>query len=207
MAQYFAIHPDDPQPRLVRRAVEIVRAGGVIVYPTDTCYALGCAIGNKAGAERICKIRQVDDRHNFTLVCRDFADASQYAKVDNPTFRFIKGLTPGPYTFIVQATRELPRRLQNPRRRTVGIRIPGFAVVDAMIAELGEPLMSSTLILPDDDLPLSDPVDIRMRLEHSVDAVIDGGTGGLTPTTVIDLTEDAPRVRRIGAGDVSMVGR
>lgn len=200
MAQFFQIHPTHPQPRLIARACEIVRGGGVIAYPTDSSYALGCAIGDKQAMERIRAIRELGDGHNFTLVCRALSDISLYAKLDNTVFRLIKACTPGPYTFILPATREVPRRLQHARRRTIGIRIPDFPLVSALIEELGEPLMSSTLILPGHELPENDPASIRQTLEHRLDLVIDAGPVDNQPTTVVDVSEGAPVVIREGAG-------
>lgn len=207
MAQYFQIHPTHPQARLVSRACEIVRTGGIIAYPTDSSYALGCAIGDKQAMERIRAIRNLDETHNFTLVCRDFSAISLYARIDNTLFRLIKACTPGPYTFILAATREVPRRLQHARRRTIGIRIPDFPVVTALLDELGEPLMSSTLILPGNDLPENDPVEIREVLEHQVDLVIDAGPVDNQPTTVVDLSAGEPVVIREGAGPVALFRR
>ncbi|HHH48916.1 MAG TPA: threonylcarbamoyl-AMP synthase [Gammaproteobacteria bacterium] len=204
MSQFFQIHPDNPQLRLIDQAVEIIRKGGVIAYPTDSGYALGCHLGDKHAQERIRRVREVDDKHNFTLVCRDLSELATYAKVDNTAYRLIKSLTPGPYTFILAATREVPRRLQNPKRKTIGLRVPDNRIAQALLETLGEPLMSSTLILPGDDLPLTDPYDIRDTLEHSLDLVIDGGYCGFEPTTVVDLTGDAPVVLREGLGDVSV---
>ena len=204
MSQFFQIHPDNPQPRLIDKAVEIIRQGGVIAYPTDSGYALGCHLGDKHAQERIRRIREVDDKHNFTLVCRDLSELATYAKVDNTAYRLIKSLTPGPYTFILAATREVPRRLQNPKRKTIGLRVPDNRIAQALLEALGEPLMSSTLILPGDDMPLTDPYDIRDTLEHSLDLVIDGGYCGFEPTTVVDLTGDAPVVLREGLGDVGV---
>jgi len=201
VAQFFQIHPDNPQPRLIRRAVDIVRNGGVIVYPTDSSYALGCAIGDKAAMERICRIRRIDDKHNFTLVCRDLTEIANYAKVSNQAFRLIKALTPGPYTFIHQATKQVPRRLQNPKRKTIGIRIPDNAIAQDLLQELGEPLMSSTLLLPGEEMPLTDPYETRTILDHVVDLVIDGGYCGFEPTTVVDMVEEVPVVVRQGKGD------
>jgi tRNA threonylcarbamoyl adenosine modification protein (Sua5/YciO/YrdC/YwlC family) len=206
MSQYFSLHPVNPQPRLIRRAVEILRDGGVIVYPTDSCYALGCHLGDKDAMERIRRIRQADKNHNFTLVCRDLSEISIYAKVDNPTFRLLKAYTPGPYTFILEATREVPRRLQHPKRKTIGIRVPDHAVPLAMLAELGEPIMSSTLMLPGDDAPLTDPEEMRARLEHQVELIMDGGPCGFEATTVVDLSGDAPRLIRAGRGDPAPFG-
>ena len=201
MSQYFQIHPETPQPRLVRQAVDLLRRGAVIVYPTDTCYAIGCGIGDKQAIDRIRAIRRLDDRHNFTLVCRDLSEIGTYARVDNTVYRLIKAFTPGPYTFLLPATREVPRRLQHPKRKTIGIRVPDNPVAQALLAELGEPLMSTTMQLPGDELPLSDPLEIRERLQRQVDLVIDGGMGGLEPTTVVDLVSGAPEVLREGAGD------
>lgn len=204
MSQFFQIHPENPQQRLIRRAVEILQQGGVIVYPTDSSYALGCLMGDKAAMEKICRIRRLDDRHNFTLVCRDLSEISTYAKVDNIAYRAIRKLAPGPYTFLFKATHEVPRRLQNPKRKTIGIRVPDNIIAQALLAELGEPLMSSTLILPGDELPMIDPEDMRERLEHDVDLVIDGGNCGFEATTVVDFVEGTPRVIRQGKGDASM---
>jgi tRNA threonylcarbamoyl adenosine modification protein (Sua5/YciO/YrdC/YwlC family) len=203
MAQYFHIHPTHPQPRLIRRAAEIVRAGGVIVYPTDSSYALGCHLGDKAAMERIRRIRRLGQDHNFTLVVRDLSELAQYARVSNADYRLLKANTPGPYTFILPATREVPRRLQHPRRKTIGLRVPDAPIVRALIAELGEPLASTTLILPDETLPLSDPEEIRARLEHEVDLVIDGGFCGLEPTTVVVLEDGVARIARRGKGDIT----
>jgi tRNA threonylcarbamoyl adenosine modification protein (Sua5/YciO/YrdC/YwlC family) len=205
VSQYFEIHADNPQQRLVTRAVAVVRAGGVIVYPTDSCYALGCCLGDKAPMERIRRIRKVDSGHNFTLVCRDLSEIASYARVDNSAYRMLKSLTPGPFTFILQASREVPRRLQNPRRKTIGLRVPDNPIAQALLESLGEPLMSSTLLLPGDDLPLTDPQEMRERLGSQVDLVIDGGYCGLEPTTVLDLTGDTPKVLRRGRGDVSVL--
>jgi tRNA threonylcarbamoyl adenosine modification protein (Sua5/YciO/YrdC/YwlC family) len=206
MAQYFEIHPKNPQPRLIRQAAEIVRQGGVIVYPTDSCYALGCRLGDREAASRICRIRGVDDDHLLTLVCRDLAELAQYARVDNRQFRLLKAATPGSYTFILEATREVPRRLQHPKRNTIGLRVPDHAVASALLAELGEPLLSSTLLLPGDDLPMNDAQEIRVRLEHQVDLVIDSGPCGVEMTTVLDLTDEVPRVIRKGKGSPEALG-
>jgi tRNA threonylcarbamoyl adenosine modification protein (Sua5/YciO/YrdC/YwlC family) len=203
MSQYLQIHPQNPQLRLIRLAAEILRDGGVIVYPTDSCYALGCAIGNKEAMQRIRRIRDAGKNHTFTLVCRDLSEISIYARVENAAYRLLRSHTPGPYTFILPATREVPKRLQDPSRRTIGIRVPDHPVPLALLEELGAPLMSSTLVLPGDDLPLSDPQEIRARLEHQVEAVLDGGNCGLVPTTVVDLVGDAPRVIRAGKGSVT----
>jgi tRNA threonylcarbamoyl adenosine modification protein (Sua5/YciO/YrdC/YwlC family) len=205
MAQYFSVHPDDPQPRLVRQAVDIIRSGGVVAYPTDSCYALGCHIGDKAAMERIRKIRKVDERHHFTLVCRDLSEVGQFAKVDNLQFRLIRANTPGSYTFILRASRDVPRRLLTPRH-TIGVRIPDHAVPLAILALLGEPLLSSTLILPAHGQPLNDPYEIRQRLEHDIDLVIDAGPCNGEVTTVVDLSSDAPRLVREGKGDIRPFG-
>ncbi|MBU6952440.1 L-threonylcarbamoyladenylate synthase [Hahella sp. HN01] len=203
MSQFFQIHQDNPQSRLVRQAVEIIHNGGVIVYPTDSGYALGCAIGDKSAADRIKSIRRLDDKHNFTLVCRDLSDISTYAKVDNSTYRLLKNHTPGAYTFILPATSEVPRRLLHPKRRQIGIRVPDNRIAQALLEELGEPLMSSTLIMPGEEMPMTDPYEIRQMLEHAVDLIIDGGFCGMEPTSVVDLTDDTPVVLREGAGDIS----
>lgn len=203
MSQYFSIHPENPQPRLIKQAVEILNQGGVIAYPTDSAYALGCHLGDKKAAERIKKLRQLDDKHNFTLVCRDLSDIGTYAKVDNVQYRFLKAHTPGPYTYILDATSEVPRRLLHPKRRQIGIRIPDNAIVQALLAELGEPIMSTTLIMPDDELPLTDAEGIRDRLQHHLDLVIEGGFCGLDPTTVVNLCNDVPEILRVGKGDVT----
>ena len=206
MAQFFTIHPDNPQLRLIRQAVEIVRGGGVIVLPTDSCYALACRVGDKAAMERIRAIREVDARHHFGLLCRNLAEAAVYARIDDRQFRLIKAATPGSYTFILHATREVPRRLLHPRRKTIGVRIPAHRVVHALLAELGEPLLSSTLILPGDAAPLDDAQEIRARLERKVDLILDGGSCGIVPTTVIDLTAEMPVVTREGRGSAKLLG-
>ena len=206
MSQFFSIHPDNPQPRLIRQAVEIIRGGGVIVYPTDSCYALGCRVGDKAAMERIRAIREVDARHHFGLLCRNLAEAAVYARIDDRQFRLIKAATPGSYTFILHATREVPRRLLHPRRKTIGVRIPAHRVVHALLAELGEPLLSSTLLLPGDAAPLDDAEEIRARLEHRVDLILDGGSCGIVPTTVVDLTAGVPVVTREGRGSAKLLG-
>lgn len=203
MTIFLAVHPTNPQPRLVSQAVALVRGGGVLVYPTDSSYALGCCIGDKAAMESIRDIRKVDESHNFTLVCRDLAEIATYASVGNSAFRLIKATTPGPYTFILKASREVPRRLQNPKRKTIGLRVTSNIIARGLLNQLGEPLMSSTLILPGDTLPLSDPEDIRERLGKRVKVVIDGGNCGIEPSTVVDLTGDVPVVLRIGRGDTS----
>jgi tRNA threonylcarbamoyl adenosine modification protein (Sua5/YciO/YrdC/YwlC family) len=206
LAQFFSIHPDNPQLRLIRQAVAIMRAGGVIVYPTDSCYALGGHLGDKHVMTRIRAIRQVDENHHFTLMCRDLSEISQYAKVDNMRYRLLKAATPGCYTFILQAMREVPRRLQHPRRNTIGLRVPDNRVVQALLAELNEPLLSSTLIMPGEDIPLNDAMEIRSRLEHHVELVLDGGACGLEMSTVIDLTEDTPKLIRAGKGSLAPFG-
>ncbi len=200
--QLIRIHSENPQPRLIKQAVEIVCAGGVIVYPTDSSYALGCHIGDKDAMERIRRIRNVDSKHNFTLVCRDLSEIANYAKVDNIAYRFIKSLTPGPYTFILKATHEVPRRLQNPKRKTIGLRVPDHAIACALLETLGEPLMSSTLMLPDNDIPLNDPQEIFAILKNQVDLIIDGGNCGLEFTTVVDMVEGAPQIVRQGKGEL-----
>jgi tRNA threonylcarbamoyl adenosine modification protein (Sua5/YciO/YrdC/YwlC family) len=205
MAQYFSVHPENPQPRLVRASVEIIRAGGVVAYPTDSCYALGCHIGDKAAMERIRRIRDVDERHHLTLVCRDLSEVGQFAKVDNLQYRLMRANTPGKYTFILRATREVPRRLLTPRH-TIGVRIPDHPVPLALLQDLGEPLLSSTLILPAHGMPLNDPEEIRRHLEHHVDLVIDSGACNGQVTTVIDLSGEAPRLVREGSGDIRPFG-
>jgi tRNA threonylcarbamoyl adenosine modification protein (Sua5/YciO/YrdC/YwlC family) len=203
-SRYFEIHPKDPQPRSIKQAAEIIREGGVVVYPTDSSYALGCHIGDKTAMERISRIRQTDKHHHFTLVCRDLSEISKYARINNQQYRTLKAFTPGPYTFLLEATRETPKRLQNPKRRTIGIRVPDHPVPRALLLELNEPIMSSTLIMPGEELPMSDAREIQERLEHAVDAVIDGGNCGFEPTSVIDLAGPAPIVVREGKGDVSV---
>ena len=202
MGQYFQLHPENPQPRLVNQAVAILAAGGLAVYPTDSGYALGCRMGNKAAQDRIRRIRQLDDKHNFTLVCRDLSEISVYAKVSNQAFRLMKGMTPGAYTFILKATHEVPRRLQNPRRKTIGIRVPDNTIAQVLLDALGEPLMSSTLTLPGEQMPMTDAEEIRERLANQVDLIIDGGYCGYEPTTVVDLMGDVPVVVREGKGDL-----
>ncbi|MBP9592169.1 MAG: threonylcarbamoyl-AMP synthase [Steroidobacteraceae bacterium] len=204
MALLLSIHPVNPQLRLVRQAIAAIRDGSVVAYPTDSCYALGCFIGDKEAMERIRRIREADRNHNFTLVCRDLSEIARYARVDNVQYRTLRAFTPGPYTFILEATREVPKRLQNPRRRTIGIRVPDNAIVRMLLAELGEPIMSSTLLLPGDVAPMTDPHEIKARLEHEVDLVIDGGPGGFEASSVVDLSGVAPVVVRRGKGDVSV---
>lgn len=200
MAQYFSIHPENPQQRLIRQAARMVRDGAVIVYPTDSGYALGCHLDDKDAVTRIRQIRGVDDKHHMTLVCRDLSELSRYARVDNAQFRLLKHNTPGSYTFILDATREVPRRLQHPKRSTIGLRIPDHPVALALLEELGEPMLSSTLILPGEHYPLIDVAEIRERLERAVDLIIEGGSVGLEPTTVVDLTGGEVIVVRAGAG-------
>ncbi len=204
MSQFFQIHPDNPQARLVRQAVEIVRGGGVIVYPTDSSYALGCHIGDKRAMDRIREIRHLDDKHNFTLVGRELSELSAYTKMGNQAHRWIKNLTPGPYTFILPATKQVPKRLMNPRRKTIGIRIPDNRIALALCEELGEPLLSSTLILPGEELPMTDPYEMRDVIGHAVDLIIDGGYCGYEATSVILFDDDQPEVVRVGKGDVSL---
>jgi tRNA threonylcarbamoyl adenosine modification protein (Sua5/YciO/YrdC/YwlC family) len=201
MSQFFVVHPVNPQTRLISQAVGILRQGGVIVYPTDSGYALGCMMGEKSALEKICRIRQLEGEHNFTLLCNDLSELSVYAKIDNTAFRLIKNNTPGAYTFILKATKEVPRRLMSEKKKTIGIRVPTNKIAQALLAELGEPLMSSTLILPGQALAEADPETIRGKLEKVVDLIIDGGTQGEQPTTVIDFSDDEPKVVRFGAGD------
>ena len=201
MSQFFQIHPENPQARLVRQAVDIIRDGGVVVYPTDSAYALGCHIGDKNALDRIRRIRKLDDRHNFTLVCRDLSEIATYARVDNTVYRQLKHCTPGPYTFILKATSEVPRRLMHAKRKTVGLRVPDNQIALDLLADLDEPLMSVTLIMPGDEYPLIDPYEIRELLEHHVDLVIDGGYCGMEPTTVVDMADETPMVLRVGKGD------
>jgi len=203
MALLLSIHPVNPQARLVRQAIAAIRDGSVVVYPTDSSYALGCLIGDKEAMERIERIRQTDKHHNFTLVCRDLSEIATYARVDNIQYRTLKAFTPGPYTFILEATREVPKRLQNPKRRTIGIRVPDNEIARTLLAELGEPIMSSTLLLPGDEAPMTDPQEIKERLDHFVDLVIDGGPGGFEPSSVVDLSGPVPAVVRRGKGDVT----
>lgn len=203
MAQMLYVHPDNPQGRLIEQAVAIIRAGGVLVYPTDSAYAIGCHLGDKAALDRIRQIRQLDKHHNFTLVCRDLSELAIYAKVNNQVFRRLKANTPGAYTFILEATSEVPRRLMHPKRKTIGLRVPGNPIAQALLAGLGEPLMSSTLIMPGAEYPLTDPDDIRDMLDRHVDLIVDGGYCGLEATTVIDLTNESPVLLRRGMGDVA----
>jgi tRNA threonylcarbamoyl adenosine modification protein (Sua5/YciO/YrdC/YwlC family) len=201
MAQFFQIHPETPQPRLIRRAVEIIRSKGVIVYPTDSTYALGCSIGDKDAIERIRFMRELKDNHHFTLVCRDLSEITTYAHIDNQAFRLLKTFTPGAYTFICEATKQVPRRLQHPKRKTIGIRVPEHVITRALLTELNEPLISTTLHLPNMEMPLNDPNEIREILDHLVDLIIDGGSCGLQPTTIVDISGEVPKILRIGKGD------
>jgi tRNA threonylcarbamoyl adenosine modification protein (Sua5/YciO/YrdC/YwlC family) len=201
MAKYFDVHPDNPQPRVVAQVVDLLREGGLIAYPTDSCYALGCRVGNRDGLDRIREIRKLDDKHHFTLVCRDFAQLGQYVQISNSVFRLVKATTPGSYTFILRATREVPRQLWHPKKRTIGVRIPSHTVTQALLAELGEPLLSSTLLLPAEEEPMTRGWEIKERLDHQVDAVVDAGECGTIPTTVVDLSNEEPEILRRGAGD------
>jgi tRNA threonylcarbamoyl adenosine modification protein (Sua5/YciO/YrdC/YwlC family) len=201
MAKYFDVHPDNPQRRVIGQVADLVRDGGLIIYPTDSCFALGCRLGDVTGLERIRAIRRLDDRHHFTLVCRDFAQLGQFVRMDNAAFRAIKAATPGSYTFILPASKEAPRRLLHQKRKTVGVRIPDHVVAQALLAELGEPLLSSTLLLPGEEEPLTQGWEIKERLDHVVDAVLDSGDCGVEPTTVVDFSSGAPEFVRRGAGD------
>ncbi len=202
-SDFISIHPDNPQPRLVKQACSVLRDGGVVVLPTDSAYALCCMLENKQAMERIARIRQVDKRHNFTLLCRDLSELSTYSKVDNAVFRLLKNNTPGPYTFILPATKEVPRRLMNEKRKTIGIRVPKNAILEAVIEELNEPLMSCTLILPDNEVPESDPVSINDSIGKIIDLIVDGGVLPPKPTTVIAFEDSVPQVMRVGAGDTA----
>jgi tRNA threonylcarbamoyl adenosine modification protein (Sua5/YciO/YrdC/YwlC family) len=206
MAQYFAMHIRNPQPRAIAKAVEIVRDGGLMVYPTDSCYALGCQLGDKAPMERIRRIRQVDERHHLTLVCRDLSELGQYAVVDNSQYRMLRAATPGSYTFILKATREVPKRLLDPKRNTIGLRVPDHPVVNALLEAMHEPILSSTLILPGDEVPLNDGEEIRERLNEVVDVILDGGSCGIEMTTVVDLTSEMPSIVRQGRGSSALFG-
>lgn len=201
MSQYFSVHPTHPQQRLLDQAAEIVARGGLVVYPTDTTYALGCHIGDKAALDRIRQIRQLDKHHDLTLICRDLSELGTYARVDNAAYRILKRLTPGPFTFLLPATREVPRRLVHPKKKTIGLRVPDCPIALGLLEALGEPMMTTTMRLPADDLPLADPEEIRERLERQVDLVIDGGIGGVESTTVVDLTVSGGEVVRTGAGE------
>ncbi len=204
MADFIQIHPKNPQPRLIARAANVLRDGGVVVYPTDSSYALGCRIGEKAALDRIRMIRRVDDKHHFTLVCRDLSEIAAYARIDNTAYRLLKSLTPGPYTFIVQATKQVPRRLLHPKRRAIGIRVPDTPIVRDLLADLDQPILSTTLIMPGDEQPLDDMYEIRDHMDHCVDLIIDGGPCGILPTTVVDMTAEPPEVLRHGRGDTAV---
>lgn len=206
MSQFFQIHPDNPQLRLIAQAAQIVRGGGIVALPTDSCYALVCHLDDKDAVTRLRRIRNVDEKHHLTLLCRDLSEIAQYAKVDNQQYRLLKAATPGPYTFILEATKEVPRRLSHPSRKTIGLRVPENRIAHALLEELAQPLLGTTLILPDDDEPLTDPEEVRDRLARQVDLVVDGGACSLQPTTVIDLTEAEPVLRRQGRGDASLFG-
>ncbi|MGW7524228.1 L-threonylcarbamoyladenylate synthase [Streptomyces sp. NPDC054783] len=203
MAKYFDVHPENPQPRSIAQIADAVRSEALIAYPTDSCYALGCRLGSRDGMDRIRSIRHLDERHHFTLMCRDFAQLGQFVRVDNDVFRAVKASTPGSYTFILPATREVPRKLLHPKKKTVGVRIPDHVVTQALLAELGEPLLSSTLLLPDEEEPLTQGWEIKDRLDHAVDAVVDSGDCGTEPTTVVDFSGGEPEIVRRGAGDTS----
>ena len=200
MSQFFQIHPETPQTRLIKQAAEIMAKGGVVVIPTDCAYALACHLEDKQALERVKRIRQLNDKHNFTLMCRDLTEISTYAKVDNTAYRFLKNHTPGAYTFILNGTREVPRRLMHPKRKTIGIRVPDNAITQALIEELGEPIMTTSLIMPGEDTPMSDPYEIRQTLEHALDLVIDGGYCGFEATTVLNMTDDEYEITRQGVG-------
>ena len=204
MAELLRIHPVTPQRRLIARAVEVLRDGGVIAYPTDTTYALGAAIGAKQALERICRLRRIDDRHDFTLLCRDLSESSSYARFDTPVYRLLKAATPGPYTFLLRAAKEVPRRLQHPKKKTIGLRVPDHAIALALLEELGEPMFTTTLRMPDEEFPLNEADEIAVRLDREVDVIIDGGDCGLDPTSVIDLTGDEPVILRASRGDLSL---
>jgi tRNA threonylcarbamoyl adenosine modification protein (Sua5/YciO/YrdC/YwlC family) len=201
MARYFDVHPDNPQPRLISAVADTIRSGGLVAYPTDSCYALGCHLGDREGLSRIRSIRHLDDRHHFTMMCQNFSQLGQFVQIDNDVFRAIKAATPGRYTFILPATKEVPRQMLHPKKKTVGVRIPDHAVAQALLAELGEPLVSSTLLLPDEGEPLTQGWQIKERLDHEVDAVVDSGDCGTEPTTVVDFTDGGQTILRRGSGD------
>jgi tRNA threonylcarbamoyl adenosine modification protein (Sua5/YciO/YrdC/YwlC family) len=203
MSQFFQIHPDNPQPRLIKQAAEILRSGGLAVIPTDCAYALACRIGDKNATEKVRRLRKLDSKHNFTLLCRDLSELSDFAKVDNSQYRLLKAHTPGAYTFILEATRQVPRLLMHPKKRTIGIRVPDNKIAMELAAEMNVPIMTTSLIMPGDELPMSDPYDIRQQLEHELDLVIDGGYCGFEATTVIDMTDEVPQLLRQGVGDAS----
>nr|WP_314901198.1 L-threonylcarbamoyladenylate synthase [uncultured Deefgea sp.] len=204
MSQFFSIHAENPQARLIKQAADIIRKGGLVIYPTDSCYAIGCSLDNKSGVDRIRKIRQLDDKHHFTLACRDLSQLGNYARVDNQAFRLLKAATPGSYTFILLATKEVPRRVSHPKKLTIGLRVPDHPVALALLEELGEPLLSSSLLLPNEEFPMTDAWEIRDRLEHEVDLVIEGGYCGTDPTTVVDLSGDMPMLIREGKGSLAL---
>jgi len=206
MSQFFQIHPENPQLRLIKQAAQIIQSGGIVALPTDSCYALVCQLDDKQAVERLRRIRGVDDKHHLTLLCRDLSEIAQYAKVDNRRYRMLKTATPGPYTFILEATKEVPRRLSHPQRKTIGLRVPENPIAQALLEELGQPLLGATLILPDESEPLTDPEEIRDHLEKLIELVIDGGACSLQPTSVIDLTEEQPVLLRQGRGDVAQFG-
>lgn len=206
MSQFFQIHPDNPQLRLIKQSVQIIQSGGIVAVPTDCCYALVCQLDNKDAVERVRRIRGVDDKHHLTMMCRDLSDISLYAKVDNRQFRLLKSATPGAYTFILEATKEVPRRLSHPARKTIGLRVPQHSIVQSLLEELGQPLIGTTLILPGESEALTDPEEVRDRLEKQIELVIDGGACSLDPTTVIDLTDDEPQLIRQGRGDAGLFG-
>ena len=206
MSQFFQIHPDNPQLRLIKQAAQIIHAGGIVALPTDSCYALVCHLDDKSAVERLRRIRAVDDKHHLTLLCRDLSEIALYARVDNRQYRLLKAATPGPYTFILEATKEVPRRLSHPSRKTIGLRVPENRVAHALLEELAQPLLGTTLILPGEGEPLTDPEDIRTALERQIELVIDGGACSLEPTTVIDLTDEQPMLLRQGRGDASLFG-
>lgn len=206
MSQYFQIHPETPQLRLIKQAAQIVHGGGIVALPTDSCYALVCHLDDKQAVERLRRLRGVDDKHHLTLLCRDLSEIAQYAKVDNRQYRLLKAATPGPFTFILEATKEVPRRLSHPSRKTIGLRVPENTIAHALLEELGQPLLGTTLILPNDTDPLTDPEEVRERLEKQIELVIDGGACSLEPTTVVDLTDSEPALIRQGRGDASVFG-
>lgn len=206
MSQYFHIHPDNPQGRLIKQACQIIHAGGIVAVPTDSCYALVCHLDDNDAVQRLRRIRGVDEKHHLTLLCRDLSDIANYAKVDNRQYRLLKAATPGPYTFILEATKELPRRLSHPSRKTIGLRVPEDKIMHALLTDLMQPLLGATLILPNQDLPLTEPEEIRSCLEHQIDLVIDGGACSLEPTTVLDLTQDETQLIRLGRGEVGIFG-
>lgn len=206
MSQFFQIHPDNPQLRLVKQAAQIIHGGGIVALPTDSCYALVCHLDDKTAVDRLRRIRNVDEKHHLTLLCRDLSEIAQYARVDNRQYRMLKAATPGPFTFILEATKEVPRRLSHPSRKTIGLRVPENPIAHALLEELSQPLLGTTLILPDDDEPLTDPDDVKERLAKQVELVIDGGACSLEPTTVIDLTGSEPELLRLGRGDAAMFG-